>query len=213
MEIVARLDGPVYEQREAAMQQLHANSFDALQCQRALLFEPLSAEQRHRLLMVLSQRLVESPSGAMGISINLELNLRSPDLIEIERLVPGLPAERVMRVGDRITHLEGERVLNWDSFQSAVQLKKPGDIIDLTVQRMAIGPTGVPLKGPDGVPLYDEVQVRMPLGNFDHLPATNGMPPPSAVRRQREEQARLAIERYSAPPQELTPRGQRSVMH
>lgn len=46
------------------------------------------------------------------------------------------PAEQAgVRVGDLITHLDGDEVETWSGFVSLVQLHEPDDVVHLTIQR------------------------------------------------------------------------------
>ncbi|MCA9295158.1 MAG: PDZ domain-containing protein, partial [Phycisphaerales bacterium] len=50
-------------------------------------------------------------------------------------IVPGLPAEEVLRIGDRITHLDGIRLTSNEDLIRYVQYRQPGDEIQVTIRR------------------------------------------------------------------------------
>ena len=176
-DLVDQLDAEAYADRQAATAAL-MNQREALPVLRqALERDDLSYEQRYRLLLVVEHLIVNTPRGAVGIRVNLR---RQPDIV-ISDLVPGLPAEQVLEIGDQITHVDGERLDQWDRFVEAVQYKSPGERIVLTVRRPVAGPWGGadepgggvrPLDQPDAAGEGRDMQtlhIALELGSADDL--------------------------------------------
>ncbi|MHC4446457.1 MAG: hypothetical protein ACYSXF_01440, partial [Planctomycetota bacterium] len=94
--LVQQLDAPSYAVREEAMGRCSRGACDRLQPHALLAGPGLSAEQRHRLVIVLREQLLESPRGAVGIRFN-----RAPHRME------GIVVDRVaVLIPDRA--LDGE---------------------------------------------------------------------------------------------------------
>lgn len=179
--IVDALGDSSYAAREAANAQLIASSLENLQLYAVLARRELTAEQRHRLLSALRERLLNTPRGAVGIKV--DQRWRRENKVVVEDLLPDLPAREVLQVGDRITHLEGEPLESWIVFVRAVQSKVPGAKITFTVERLVSGRR--PQRRDVGVeaapdPKYETFQVELELGSADLLrdPIT-GRPPNS----------------------------------
>ena len=137
--LVQQLDHAEYDQRQAATVQLQELDVDRKQFYALLNNEPLTIEQRHRIINIVRYRLVEAPRGALGISMmsgNIPGNPRNPgNGVRVTGLVPGMPAERVLQIDDRITHIDGRPIESSGQLVDLVQGKRPGDTIELTVMR------------------------------------------------------------------------------
>ena len=102
---IERLGDPTYGLREQATVELSTGDFAREQIYAAMARLTLTAEQRHRLLTALTDKLLSTPRGAVGISV---INPRvQPEKIIVRTLLADLPAVKVLDVGDRITHLNG----------------------------------------------------------------------------------------------------------
>lgn len=131
--LVRDLDDPDFAVRERAATGLRAWRGPDDDVFQALFAGRLTAEQRHRLLSVLAFRYVHRPRGALGVS------MRSDNVTEVivTSLVAGLPAEKVLEPGDRITHLDGHEFANRTEFDQLIKAKWPGDLMTVTVRRLA----------------------------------------------------------------------------
>jgi hypothetical protein len=185
-ELVDRLGSPSYAAREEAA---------------VLSRGALTAEQRHRLLSVVRERLLHTPRGAVGIKVDRRW---LPDKVVVEELLPDLPAREVLQVGDRITHLRGVPLESWEAFVDTVQSSVPGTKIRVTVERLVSGrrPTRRDVGEQAEDPRYQELEIELRLGSADQLldPVT-GRPQsggPVVVRRKRE--ADLALMRFGSEP-------------
>ena len=56
-------------------------------------------------------------------------------VVRVQMGQPGLPAEEVLRIGDRITHLDGIRLTSNEDLIRYVQYRQPGDEIQVTIRR------------------------------------------------------------------------------
>ncbi len=182
---VRRLGDPVYGMREQAMAELRAADFSNTQLYAALETLPLTAEQRHRVLTVLHDRLLFTPRGAVGIKVDQRF---LPDKIVVLELLPLLPAREVLQIGDRITHLDGRPLTGWQEFVDAVQSQPPGVKINVTVRRAVSDEKARRDAGNE--PRFETMQIAIELGSTDLLtdpqtgrPQTGG---PVWERRKRE---------------------------
>ena len=166
--IVDRLDHPVYLEREAATLTLLKTQCPRRQLYALLARKPLSDEQRHRLLSVVGMQLLAIPRGALGIRFNPPA-ADQPGEVVISDVVPGLPAERVLQRGDRITHVDGVPLRARNALVWEVQSKRPGESVELVVRRPRVDDEGEPVRGDDEVPLYDTLTVDIVLAPAELL--------------------------------------------
>ena len=191
--LVARLDDPSYELREEATAELRANLSPDEVLLAVLEKESLTAEQRHRLLKVLQWRIQDRPRGAVGIRMSA-----GREGVLITELIPDLPAEKVLKVGDQILQIDGAVVRENQELVQVVQRMVPGTVIRMKVLRPR----------PNGGE-SEEVDVEFSLGSYKKLgndPNILGVTNPETDRRRR---FMLAIEkRYRAQPEVVsTPLG------
>jgi C-terminal processing protease CtpA/Prc len=109
LEIVRKLDAPEFHAREEAAQQIIERADDKIKLYAILDHGNLTVEQRYRLLQVVREFLLEMPRGAVGISMDgWQPGMALQDGgVRVADLVPGMPAERVLQVGDRIIAIDG----------------------------------------------------------------------------------------------------------
>ncbi len=184
---IERLGDPRYGLREQATLELLTGEFAREQVYAALARLELTAEQRHRLLTAVTNKLLSTPRGAVGISV---INPRlQPEKIIVRALLPNLPAREVLLEGDRITHLNGEALPNWESFVRHVQTSKPGTKIALTVERVVSG--GRPSRRDIAArePVFKTIEVEIELGSAELLLDASGQ-----VQRSGEVYLRLKAE-------------------
>ena len=195
-QFVARLGDPVYRVREEATAELLGRPFNNWQLYAILARGGLTAEQRHRLIAVIHDRLVNTPRGAIGIKVLTRgAGGRSPNEIIIEQLLPDLPARDVLEVGDRITRLHGEPLANWRAFVKAVQSRPPGSKITVTVER----PIDMRVAGDDDQERqHQTLEFEIELGSARALPRdpATGRPPRGVVYNERVAEARLVLQRW-----------------
>ena len=205
--LVGQLDAPAYDVREEAMGRLSSGACDLLHlC--ALLADPgLTAEQRHRLMLILFEQLLESPRGAVGIRVNPARH--HMEGIVVQDLLPGLPAEQVLLVGDRLTRLNGELLETWDEFVIAVQHRPPGELVQFTIERPVRNENGDLVRDEAGQPARDTKQVELVLGSADLLidPLTGRPSNGGAFMNELAAAAARATMKFGPRPQRIQIRG------
>lgn len=163
---IDRLGDSTYATREEAMVELLNGSFVKDQIYAALVKLRLTSEQRHRLLVVVQDRLLATPRGAVGIQVNPRLR---PGKIIVERLLPDLPARNVLEKGDCITHLNGKPLASWNEFVEEVQTRAPGSKITVTVERVVSGRRPNRLAVAAHEPKFKTMEVEIELGSAEML--------------------------------------------
>ena len=162
-----RLGHPVYGVREAAMGRMIAGDFSKQQLYAVLETRTLTAEQRHRLLTVVRDRLLNMPRGAVGIKVDQRF---LPNEIRIMELLPGLPAGDVLQIGDRITHIDGVELGDWAQFVDAVQSESPGTKIKVSIVRPVSDARPRREVQP---PKYEMLDIELELGSAELLTDPN----------------------------------------
>jgi hypothetical protein len=167
---VARLSDESFTLRETASAALRSSPVPDEVLMAVLDREDLKPEQRHRLLRVLQWRIHQRPRGAVGIRM-------SPGRggVLINELVPGLPAEKVLRVGDTIVMINDIVVRENSELVGVVQRLVPGTLIRMTVLRS----NGIAEK-------IERIEVEFPLGSYAKLgnePDVLGRSNPETNRR------------------------------
>ncbi len=164
---IGQLGDPTFAVREAATIELLTGDFVRRQIYAALAREKLSGEQRHRLLTAVTDRLLSTPRGAVGISV--DRRLRQENKIVINALLPDLPAREVLHVGDRITHLHGQPLVDWEAFVEEVQTRPPGSKITVTVERVISGRRPHRRQIAAQEPKFKTIDVEIELGSAEML--------------------------------------------
>ena len=122
-----------------------------------------------------------------------------PDKIEIEvlRLLPDLPAERVLEVGDRITEIEGVPLRGSNDLIRYAQVRA-GTPIRLTIRRVVRADNGEVMRDANAPCNTSGAKVTIELGSAEYLHEANGdVQQISPVQLNREQQA-MQIARYFA---------------
>ena len=194
-QLVDQLDHAKYAKRRSATMQLRELRVNRKQYYALLAHDGLSPEQRHRLLNVVRYRLLHMPRGALGISMQRQA---PDDGVRITALIPDMPAERVLKVGDVIVAISGKAIKSSEELVEHVQSKRPGDSIQLTVERVLDNPGNG-----NGKP--QAVDVELVLGStrdlFNGSQRNNSRPSRFEQARQRE--ARLAVNVFASDPRPL----------
>lgn len=203
-EWVAQLDDPSFEVRETATQRLREAARNKLELYALLEQGGLTPEQRYRLLNIVREQLQER--GAVGISVD-QRRIPGGEVV-IESLIAGLPAERVLQVGDQITHLNGRALPSWDHFRTTVQNMRPGERIQVTVRRALRGNDGRIQVNEDGRAAVEDFEVDMELGSAANLPSGGfGRRDAQGLDDERGREARDAQQRFGPTPARVSLRG------
>ncbi|MHC4948271.1 MAG: PDZ domain-containing protein [Planctomycetota bacterium] len=200
---VGRLADPSYDVREQATRELIAAGLDKDRIATLLRQEGMAPEQRQRLLAIYRMQVMSIPRGALGIS--MDFVRAGPDRageVRITDLLPGLPAERVLQIDDRIIQVEGLPLTSQQDLITRVQNKRPGDRARLTVRRPRRDASGRYARGPKGEILHDVHEIDVVLGSADLLiDDRTGLPQRgSPVERARAEEARALAVRFGLRP-------------
>lgn len=187
-EAVARLGDADFEGRELASAELRAMAISNEVLMAVLEQGGLDEEQRNRLLRVLRWRVLYRPRGAVGIRMEpsgTAITLRGVLVTEVIR---GLPAEQVLRVGDVILDIDGQRITTSADLIGRVQRLQPGDPIRMRVIRPvpADTPDGPGILRFEGDRVFEEIDVEFPLGSYEKLgndPSASAIGNPETMRR------------------------------
>ena len=139
----------------------------------------LLEEQRLRLLGTIEWRIINRPRGAVGIRMLPRNPGVEPAGIEVQEIIAGLPAERVLRVGDLLVRLDGRKVEVNQDLILHVQQMRPGEKIGVELLR----PVNVPPDEEEAIGLvqgdrgrwYEPIEVELSLGSYDQLGENRGM--------------------------------------
>ena len=101
----------------------------------ALLTPDLSPEQRLRLERVGFEKFSSTPRGALGIRFQQRLADGPASGTVIDATYEGFDAHRVLRPGDVIYSIDGQRVLSIDDGKRAIQSHDPGERLTLRIFR------------------------------------------------------------------------------
>ena len=199
---IEQLGNSTYATREEAMVELLNGGFAKDQIYAALARLRLTAEQRHRLLVVVQNRLLTTPRGAVGIQVDRRLRRGK---IVVERLLPDLPARNVLEKGDCITHLNGRPLSDWDEFVQEVQTRAPGSKITVTVERVVAGrrPNRHDLAAHE--PEYKTMDVEIELGSADMLrdPVSGQVQKSGEVYQRLQAEAAAAARVFGPQPRQI----------
>lgn len=168
LECIARLDDRSFEVRQRASEELVAGAFPLEELIAALARGRLSPEQHARLVAAACARALMLPRGALGIRMQSSMDRVRPG-VEISMLLPGMPAERVLRSGDRIERLGDVTVEASDQLVALVQSRMPGDTVKLTVARARRDDRGRIQVGEDGASVEDRIEVEVELADAAEL--------------------------------------------
>lgn len=178
------LDADHLAEREAARDAITARKPTPEELMALLLREDLSDEARHQLVSVLRERILYAPRGALGIRME-----NVPDReggVRITGLVPGMPAERILKPGDVVKKVGDDVVRSTADLINAVQSLPPGVEVRVTVRRTSrqalaeAQPADAP-KPEQPQQLFEEIEATLRLGSTDELnekgdPALRGLP-------------------------------------
>ena len=202
--VVEQLENPSFEKREEATRRLaELIDFDINLLTSFLKDPDLTAEQRNRLLRVFNDKLINRPRGALGISMNTRSNPRNY-AVEIIGLVRGMPAEKVLRVGDRIRRIDSIVVRRGEDLSWVVQSRMPGDKVLITLDRPKSDQNGLRIFNEKNEVIYELVQIELELGSVAFLTESSSGNVGNRVREDRIKQAQVATARFAPTPKLIT---------
>jgi hypothetical protein len=167
--LVADLGGEDPARREAASAALRDPRIpdEQVLLQLARPPSPLGNEAHVRLLDVARARIVDAPRGALGIQMAGRFG--EADGVTVTGLIPNMPARKVLRAGDRIVELEGQRLADSARLSEIVQAHRPGDRLRAVVMRGERDELGRVRGGPDGRPVEARLEVELEVGSREDL--------------------------------------------
>ena len=186
--MVRALGATDFAQRDAATTALRDAKVPDEQIWIHLLSTPggLSYEAHARLLDIGYARIKDAPRGALGIQMAPRMG--EIDGVTVTALIPNMPAQKVLRAGDRIVELDGKPIQVSQQLSTIVQTKRPGDRIALVVMRGQRDAAGRVAGGPDGRPVETRHELEIEVGSRADLEkfGDGGMDSPifDAVRNQ-----------------------------
>ena len=186
--LVVRLGADRFEDRMEATTALREHPAPDEALMAALAAGGLSEEQRLRLVGILEWRIMNRPRGAVGIRMQRRPLGSQPAGIEIQQVIPGLPAERVLRVGDVLQKLDDVAVSENEDLILHVQRMKPGDALSVELLRPVPAPGEGEVAAPrlvegDRGRWFEPVQVELRLGSFEQLGDDGGITNAETMRR------------------------------
>ena len=165
--LARQFDADAYAERASAREQLLARKPSPDELMALLLRRDLSNDARHAIVSVLEQRIMLAPRGALGI--RMEGPIMRATGVRVTGLVPGMPAERVLQVGDLITSVDGQPLNDRSDLIRAVQSLAPGVEVKVSVRRTKRDTDGKVIVGDDGLERVDELNLKLRLGSTEDL--------------------------------------------
>lgn len=159
---VAELDSREFVRREAAGARLRAPGVTAEVIFAILSQGDLSVEQRERLLTIAQEKVLALPRGALGLRMQPSGDMRNPG-VEVLLLLPGMPAERVLKIGDRIERIDGQPLATSSDLVEIIQSKMPGESVRLSIARQQRDDRGKPKIDPAGGFVEDRMEFEVAL--------------------------------------------------
>ncbi|MDA0802344.1 MAG: PDZ domain-containing protein [Planctomycetota bacterium] len=223
--LLERMGSASFDEREAATVELLQGNRPTAEILACLDARRWDDEVLFRALAVVVDRIVLAPRGALGVSMQPATIGNRPG-VTIHELIAGLPAEKVLRVGDRLYRIDGVAVLSNEECIAAIQSHAPGEVLRVNIARPRRGADGKALLDPAGLPVEDEFEFTVKLGSdevLDKANRTRGMRGPSqnfADERRRAvleaikawfPEGRELAQRKTAPPTERVPLGREGL--
>jgi hypothetical protein len=187
--LARELDAQAFAERRAAREAIMARKPAPDELMALLLRKDLGDEARHQLVGILRNRILTAPRGALGI--RMENAAERDGGVRVTGLVPGMPAEKVLKPGDIIRQVNDTVLRNTLDLVNAVQSLPPGVEIRVVVKRVRAdalaekgpakppvkppakggAPADPPLDAPPGPPadIHEEIATSMRLGSTEEL--------------------------------------------
>jgi hypothetical protein len=198
--LVRALGATDFAQRDAATTALRDAKVPDEQIWIHLLSTPggLSYEAHARLLDIGYARIKDAPRGALGIQMAPRMG--ETDGVTVTALIPNMPAQKVLRPGDRIVELDGKPIQVSQQLSTIVQTKRPGERIALVVMRGQRDTAGRVVGGPDGRPVETRHELEIEVGSRADLEkfGDGGMDSP-IFDAGRDRMSELLLETFPAP--------------
>lgn len=200
------LDADTYAERASARTAIIERKVSPNELMALLLRKDLSGEARHVLVAVLQDRIMNAPRGALGIRMEGLGEIGGG--VRVSGLVAGMPAERLIQVGDVIMNVNGNDLRDRTDLVRSVQTMPPGSEVKLKVRRTRRDAAGKAVVGADGREEAEDLAMSVRLGSTDDLeergdPAQQGMAVMNALTLERAATANEAVRRFTPQPFEV----------
>ena len=173
LRLVADLDSHEFAQRQTASASLSDPTVTTEEVFAILVRGNLSDEQRERLLTVAREKVLALPRGALGIRMQVSGNPEKPG-VEVQMLLPDMPAASVLKIGDRIESIDGKPVKTSNDLVDIIQSKVPGDSVKLSVARQQRDEREKPKLDGKGGFVEEHVEVQVGLTSATNLDKFEG---------------------------------------
>ena len=173
LSLVADLDSHEFAQRQTASARLSDPTVTTEEVFAILVRGNLSDEQRERLLTVAREKVLALPRGALGIRMQVSGNPEKPG-VEVQMLLPDMPAASVLKIGDRIESIDGKPVKTSNDLVDIIQSKVPGDSVKLSVARQQRDEREKPKLDGKGGFVEEHVEVQVGLTSATNLDKFEG---------------------------------------
>jgi membrane-associated protease RseP (regulator of RpoE activity) len=177
--LVADLDSHEFAQRQTASASLSDPTVTTEEVFAILVRGNLTDEQRERLLTVAREKVLALPRGALGIRMQVSGNPEKPG-VEVQMLLPDMPAASVLKIGDRIESIDGKPVKTSNDLVDIIQSKVPGDSVKLSVARQQRDEREKPKLDGKGGFVEEHVEVQVGLTSATNLDKFEGQFPTSS---------------------------------
>lgn len=171
LRLARTLDADAFSERDAARKAILDRKPTPEELMALLLRTDLGEEARHQLVGILRERILRAPRGALGIRME---NFPDKDGgVRIIALVPGMPAEKVLKVGDVLKQVNDAPLRTTLDLVNSVQTLPPGVEVKLVIRRVkkdalaAVQPAGAPAADP--AQLTEDIEATLRLGSTDEL--------------------------------------------
>ena len=179
LSLVADLDSHEFAQRQTASARLSDPTVTTEEVFAILVRGNLSDEQRERLLTVAREKVLAIPRGALGIRMQVSGNPEKPG-VEVQMLLPDMPAASVLKIGDRIESIDGKPVKTSNDLVDIIQSKLPGDSVKLSVARQQRDEREKPKLDGKGGFVEEHLEVQVDLTSATNLDKFEGQFPTSS---------------------------------
>ena len=179
LRLVADLDSHEFAQRQTASASLSDPTVTTEEVFAILVRGNLSDEQRERLLTVAREKVLALPRGALGIRMQVSGNPEKPG-VEVQMLLPDMPAASVLKIGDRIESIDGKPVKTSNDLVDIIQSKVPGVSVKLSVARQQRDEREKPKLDGKGGFVEEHVEVQVDLTSATNLDKFEGQFPTSS---------------------------------
>lgn len=171
LRLARTLDADAFSERDAARKAILDRKPTPEELMALLLRTDLGEEARHQLVGILRERILRAPRGALGIRME---NFPDKDGgVRIIALVPGMPAEKVLKVGDVLKQVNDAPLRTTVDLVNSVQTLPPGVEVKLVIRRVkkdalaAVQPAGAPAADP--AQLTEDIEATLRLGSTEEL--------------------------------------------